>query len=203
MEGMRYQLTVQVGPERGKVIPLDQPELVIGRDPTSTIVINDPEVSRKHTRLSLKPAGYFIEDLGSTNGTVVNGNRLSAPRLLKNEDEISLGEQVILVFEVIPVDPLATQKSTSWMTGKPQVVTPPVAEEQPPVEQNPTEPQSFSGQVPLGPVPEEPLKKRFPVWAIIVIAVVLVIICLCVATLYFIDANRLWCTVFPFLSGCP
>jgi pSer/pThr/pTyr-binding forkhead associated (FHA) protein len=76
MASQSYQLVVNSGPNIGKVYPLTQSEIVIGRDPTNDIVINDAEVSRKHARLMLQAGSYVLEDLGSTNGTYVGGQKL-------------------------------------------------------------------------------------------------------------------------------
>jgi len=204
MATVRYQLTIQVGPDRGKVFPLNKPEMVIGRDSSVDIVINDVEVSRKHAHLVLQQGGYVIEDLGSTNGTIINGMRITGSHLLQAEEEISLGEHIILVFEVVQFDPDATQ--ISRVTDPRQ--TPIAVTSSIPIQSTPGQnppPSSYSGMVPLGPIQDQPgqAKKRFPIWAIILIIVALVIICGCIGVLYFIDANSLWCSVMPFISGCP
>ncbi len=62
-------------------------------------MINDPEVSRHHCRLTQGGGGYTLEDLGSTNGTFVNGQRLTGARQLQPGDMIGLGETVTLAYE--------------------------------------------------------------------------------------------------------
>ena len=205
MADTSYQLTIQVGPNPGKTFPLDKPEMVIGRDLGVDIVINDVEVSRKHAHMVAQQGGYLIEDLGSTNGTVVNGLRLTSPYLLHPGEQIALGEHVTLVYEAIQVDPEATQISAGAASPRSPaalVETPPF--EAPP-EQIPPPPFSYSGQVPAGPVQvqPEPLKKRFPTWAIILIVAILLVICACGASLKIIDDSNLWCKLFPFIPGCP
>ena len=76
MASQTYQLVMQKGPNPGKIFELVQEELTIGRDITNRIVINDPEVSRKHARLVLQSGSYVIEDLGSTNGTFLDDKRI-------------------------------------------------------------------------------------------------------------------------------
>jgi DNA-binding winged helix-turn-helix (wHTH) protein len=71
-------------------------EHVIGRDPASAIHIDAPGVSRRHARIVLDRAGAVIEDLGSKNGTAVNGQPLDGTVMLKDGDEIRLGPVVIL-----------------------------------------------------------------------------------------------------------
>ena len=87
-----YQLVMRSGPTPGKIFELTGNELIIGREVGNHIVINDSEVSRKHTRLVAQQGGYVIEDLGSTNGTFVNGQRLMGPHMLRHGELISIGD---------------------------------------------------------------------------------------------------------------
>lgn len=65
--------------------------LRIGRASDNQLIIDDPKVSRSHAQLEWNGAGYSLRDLGSVNGTFVNGERLTgAPRLLRDGDEISI-----------------------------------------------------------------------------------------------------------------
>lgn len=94
-----FRLIVRRGPQPNQVYELTKDVVTLGRDITNDIVINDPEVSRHHCRLTRTSSGYTMEDLGSTNGTFVNGQRLSAARLLSNGDMVGLGETVTMAFE--------------------------------------------------------------------------------------------------------
>lgn len=58
-------------------LQLKEDIITIGRDSSNTITINHPMVSRFHARITGSPAGYFLQDLNSVNGTYVNGNRVS------------------------------------------------------------------------------------------------------------------------------
>jgi predicted component of type VI protein secretion system len=72
-------------------------ELVIGRDPGG-LVLDDPEVSRRHARVFCESSGRLsVEDLGSRNGTHVNGERVSGPRALAIGDRIAIGATVLQV----------------------------------------------------------------------------------------------------------
>ena len=92
-------LIMRTGPTPGKSFELTKNELYIGRDINNDIVINDSEVSRKHARLILQAGGYVLEDLGSTNGSFVNGQRLMGPHVLRLGETVMFGENVSLVFE--------------------------------------------------------------------------------------------------------
>src|SRR5512137_2168819 len=105
----QYQLVMHSGPTPGKVFPMEGDVLTIGREAENGIVINDAEVSRKHTQFVFQGGKYIITDLGSTNGTFVNGERLTGQHVLVPGEVISLGEQINLLFEgVSQVDPNAT-----------------------------------------------------------------------------------------------
>ena len=111
MNDTQYQLFVQRGPEPGKVYPLNSVSMTIGRDPMVEIPITDPEVSRQHVRLTGTLSGYKIQDLGSTNGTYVDGVRLGGEAVeLAVGQIITMGEGVVLQFQGVPVgqDEMAT-----------------------------------------------------------------------------------------------
>ena len=93
-----YRLTVRQGPVPGKIFELAKDMMTLGRDVNNDLVINDSEVSRNHARLTSQSGGYLIEDLASTNGTFVNGQRLIGPKLLNAGDVVGLGETIVLEY---------------------------------------------------------------------------------------------------------
>lgn len=96
-----YQLIVEHGPDIGRIFPLQTEKVIIGRDPVADIALTDPEVSRQHARLVRSESGYHIEDLHSTNGTLVNGERLGDELVpLQDAQEIMLGSGVMLRYRV-------------------------------------------------------------------------------------------------------
>ncbi len=90
-----------ITPEEFELI---KPEMVIGRDDDVDLTIPSQAVSRRHARLLREAEGYVVEDLGSSNGTYVNGQKLSGRRVLKTGDQIRLGRAVTLVYEAPKVD---------------------------------------------------------------------------------------------------
>ena len=63
----------------------------VGREPSSTVCINDPSVSRGHARITIDNGNAIIEDLNSKNGTQVMGEPIASPRVLKDGDELEFG----------------------------------------------------------------------------------------------------------------
>jgi pSer/pThr/pTyr-binding forkhead associated (FHA) protein/quercetin dioxygenase-like cupin family protein len=93
--------TVKVtsGPAAGQSLDLDR-ELVVGRE-DADLTIADPQLSRRHVALRPTDAGVVVEDLGSTNGTVVDGQRLTAPQTVLNDATLAIG-QTTLAIEIGP-----------------------------------------------------------------------------------------------------
>ena len=199
----QYQLVMHSGPTPGKVFPLEGDLITIGREVENGITINDAEVSRKHTQFVFQGGKFIVTDLGSTNGTFINGTRLTGQHILQPGEIISLGEQINLLFEsVAQVDPNATMLSSGH--------TPPVIPRPAPTPAptpRPTSQPVYAGQIPAGPSPmgATPAKSNSSRIAIIIVIVILLcLICGCIGGLWYIDANKLWCDYFPFLFGsCP
>jgi predicted component of type VI protein secretion system len=195
-----YQIVMRAGPTPGKVFPVSGESFTIGREPGNGIIINDAEISRKHARMSQQENTYTIEDLGSTNGTFVNGVRLTAPHALRPGEVIAFGEQISVVFEAVVVaDPNATMLHAAKPAPAPAPETSSVSS---PISQPVP---SFAGQVPAGPEPVTPApKKRSSTTMIIVILliVVLCVFCCCLAAFWWIDSDPTggrWCQIAPFL----
>lgn len=96
-------LVLQSGPKPGERFTLTANEYIVGRDANADIVIADAEVSRNHARIILQQGRYLIEDLGSTNGTFINGTRLTMPVPLLPGSTIFFGEKVSLLVEAAQV----------------------------------------------------------------------------------------------------
>ena len=193
----QFQLIMRSGPTPGASFILEGDQLTIGRDATNEITINDAEISRRHARLTFQGGKYVLEDLGSTNGTFVNGQRLAGPRVLKAGEVVQFGEQIMLVFEVTTIDAGATMVSPRASAAVPSTPRPAAPVPPPP-------PAEYVGSVPASPAPgavAAPAKK-LNLTPIIIGVVVLLCLCMCVGALFYIDANLLWCTFLPFLGGC-
>lgn len=93
-----WSLSVERGPKelRGVNIVVHGP-VIVGRNPGADIVIGAAYVSGRHARFTIMGQNLFVEDLGSTNGTAVNGKPISAPTALKNKDVVNVGDVAIRV----------------------------------------------------------------------------------------------------------
>jgi predicted component of type VI protein secretion system len=193
----QFQLIMRSGPTPGASYVLEDDQIDIGRDSTNGIVINDAEISRRHARLTFQGGKYVLEDLGSTNGTFVNGQRLAGPRVLKSGEVVSFGEQIVMIFEAI------TAADAGATVASPRASAIPAASR--PVMPPPPPPAQYVGSVPVNPspapVPGMNIRRPNPILILIGVGVFL-FLCMCVAFFWWVDANFLWCTFFPFLGGC-
>lgn len=89
------RLIVKTGQETGRSFEVDS-ETTVGRE-SADLIINDPEMSRRHAVVRPVQGGLEIEDAGSLNGTWVNGSRIESPTLLADGDRVEVGETSILV----------------------------------------------------------------------------------------------------------
>ena len=80
-------------------------EIIIGRDDSADVTIPASAVSRRHAKLMLEGGNYMLEDLGSSNGTFLNGEKLTERRPLKSGDKIRLGQIINLVYHAPATEP--------------------------------------------------------------------------------------------------
>lgn len=195
----QFQFVMRSGPTPGVTFPLEGDQLFIGRDSSNAVPINDAEISRKHSRLSYQGGKYVLEDLGSTNGTFVNGQRLAGPVVLKAGDVVSLGEQIVLMYDAINMDPGATIASSRKSA---HVSPPPVQSYAPPPAP------VYAG----APANSGAPAKKTNMLPIFIGGGIFLFICLCVTVFLVVDADPTgarWCN-FPFSiiaqmmgSSCP
>lgn len=210
MAAPNYQLKMRAGATPGEVYPLEQEETMVGRDLANDIAISDPEVSRRHARFVMKEGIVFVEDLGSTNGTFLNGTRLSSPQPLRPGDSITFGDKIVMVFEEegLEMEPLVDEsEDTPARQSLYEPVTPaPVnfdAALEPAAYQPPApEPRSARPQQ-MPAYQEEEKRGGFPTWLVVLLVAIVVIICVIAVMLYFMPASW-WCAItFDMLQGCP
>lgn len=217
MASQPFQLVMRTGPNPGKVFEVSKSEIYIGRDINNDIVINDAEISRKHARLILQAGEYVLEDLGSTNGTYVNGQRLMGPHVMRPGETMLLGENVSLAFDM-GYDTDTTVVATPEQA--PEFTTPPPPQEAyipPPQQAYPVSPSPepvYSGQVPPGPAapyqapsPSPPAQAPSQVNRTLLYAgcgCAVVLLCVLVAAAFAFDTLDLYCAQpFDVLFACP
>ena len=196
---MDEKLIFQSGSQSGKEVLLSGDEITFGRDPENTVVLDDVQISRHHLRIYRETQNLMIEDLGSTNGTTVNGKALKKAQKLKHDDTVTMGEDV--TFKVIlkdekPQRAAKKQMETSEKEDKPRKhlnFKREKAENMDPVEEIPV---SFSDQ----PVNEEKdsikFLDKYPKWAIILMIAIAFIIIFCVIPFVVIEVSDQWCNLF-------
>jgi predicted component of type VI protein secretion system len=143
-------------------------ELLIGRHADGPGRLgNDEEISRYHARVSLGAGGLCaVEDLGSTNGTFVNGVRISAPQTLKSGDTIGLGASTLVVRELpVPAaaDPSGDSPSEAEGQATAEHAAPPAAEPEPTPAPRVPEPAPEPEPEPTPPAAAPPLSLRLEI----------------------------------------
>ena len=184
----QFQFVMRSGPTPGVTFPLEGEQLTIGRDSTNGVAINDAEISRKHARLMFQGGKYVLEDLGSTNGTFVNGQRLAGPIVLKTGDVVSLGEQIVLMYDAIAADAGATVAVSR--KAMQQLAPPPVYSSAP------------ASPPPAAAYAPPPAAKKTNMTPIFIGVGALLFVCMCAGFFWWVDATYRWCVIFPFISGC-
>jgi len=102
--GQHAIMTVLGGLETGRVLALRRETMEIGRHPDSTFVFDDAGVSGRHCKIHFVAGVYAVSDEGSTNGTFVNGARVSNATPIKDGDRIQLGQSTQLKFSMVQED---------------------------------------------------------------------------------------------------
>ena len=138
---MQYNTPSGPGPaltvrHTGQEFPLTQVPVTVGRQPESTIVLADPQVSRQHAVISYQAGRYVVQDLGSANGTFINERRITAPQALREGDQLRMGNTIFDVrlaaaggvaptvygqpvgpFAAAPGQVAGQPSSTKWIAG--------------------------------------------------------------------------------------
>ena len=208
-----YTLLMQLGPKQGETVAVIGDEFVMGRDPSNEWPIEDIEVSRRHARLVLEDGSYSIEDLGSTNGTFVNGQRIRSLLPVLPGATIRLGENVLLFFDDASDSDDASTKTFSLekeAAQKEAQVEAPKSESKSEdsslvdKEKNDTEikeeDQPDIQQMKASTPARRKRINSFPLFGnqigVGVLAIAFIASLALIAFLWYVDANFLWCDVF-------
>jgi len=160
-----FRLVVRRGPQPNQIYELTKEVTTLGRDITNDIVINDREASRHHLRLVRSGGNVTIEDLGSTNGTFVNGKRVSGVTPLQNGDMVGLGETVTLGFEAHRAQsgqPAPSQNQSAPPQQQAPVISTPPPQPEIPASNNPYSPPAPQQQQNYPQQPQQPADPYAP-----------------------------------------
>jgi pSer/pThr/pTyr-binding forkhead associated (FHA) protein len=156
------RLEVVSGNAAGSALVVEE-RLVIGRLSESLGRLgDDPELSRHHAEISRQADGtYVVEDLASTNGTLVNGTRITAPTALSVNDSVELGGTTLRVTSV-PAPAVAPQPDVDVRAATITVQTPPEMREPPPASVPPPTAESPAAVPTPPPAPAPPAETPAP-----------------------------------------
>jgi hypothetical protein len=87
----------------GQAYPLGFEVLTIGRHPDNTAVVPEPQASRHHAEIAMHGGRWVIQDLGSANGTYVNGEKIAGPHVLKDGDQVGIGRTLFRLEISVPI----------------------------------------------------------------------------------------------------
>ena len=93
--GVPTQVVIVEGGNKGEAISLDQAPLLIGRGNDAAIRLDDDYVSTRHARIASSGEQWFVEDLGSTNGTYVGTSRISQATALQLGTQVRIGKTIL------------------------------------------------------------------------------------------------------------
>jgi len=103
LAGLR--LVASTGPAQGAVFEVGEDGATLGRLPENSICLTDGRLSRHHARIDVREDGYWLSDLGSQNGTLVNDHNLTEAHRLQAGDSIQLGTtRLTVMLEADPAD---------------------------------------------------------------------------------------------------
>ncbi|HEX2832793.1 MAG TPA: FHA domain-containing protein [Thermoanaerobaculia bacterium] len=95
--GKRLSLAILDGPDAGTVFRVEKPRVTIGRA-NADLTLNDTEASRQHAVLEVRETGITVSDLGSTNGTLVNGEKIEDATELSDKSEFQVGATTLMLI---------------------------------------------------------------------------------------------------------
>lgn len=96
-EGKRLSLAILEGPDAGSVYRIDKPRVTIGRA-NADLTLNDSEASRQHAAVEIRDAVFTLSDLGSTNGTLVGGEKINEAVELTDKSEFQVGTTTLMLI---------------------------------------------------------------------------------------------------------
>jgi len=142
------------GPKKGKIFEVKATDIDIGRAPDNHVQIKDISVSRRHLRIKKKGDKYFIEDMGSSNGTYVKGKRIKPREAI----EVEMGTPIAIGQTVVSLGPMQTPETRAIKhQGKAVGAPPPEVPPSPPRDRSMTSAKNMDLLCKISQVVKEPL----------------------------------------------
>jgi len=148
---MAMRLRIETGQQAGTVVDVNAVTFTIGREADCDLVLADPQVSRHHASIEQRPDGIVVEDLGSANGTLVDGVRLAGPQALRGGERLQMADTVLVVEMTPAFDRTVVRQG---MPPEQPMAPPPPPPPAPPVA--PPPPVAAPPGPPLAPPPAAP-----------------------------------------------
>jgi len=186
-----FKLSFKAGKLAGREETFSVNEVTMGRNPAHPLSVNDAQVSRDHLRIFFKDGEFFLEDLGSTNGTYINGKQVRKPVPLKDGDLVSFGENNVFEFSTI---------KSAGEKGKTEEEEEPNIEEAAEVLEVIEKEEPYRAKV-IEPKAESKGKaaaffSSLPTWAVVLFVAVGFIILFCLIPFVIIEVTNQWCNLF-------
>ena len=199
----KFVLIFRAGSLAGREENISADEIIIGRDPIHPVAIDDIKISRDHARIFSENGQLLFEDLNSTNGSFINGRRVTKATKLRNGDLISLGEDN--VFEVTGIEtPGAVVEEGTEQSH--QSADTPIGHDFSPFNQLPVEEWDESKEespkkeklraAKTGVKPAAKFLASLPTWAVILFIAVGFFILFCLIPFVIIEVTNQWCNLF-------
>ncbi len=185
---MDEKIIFQAGVQAGKEYPFSGEEITMGRDLDNLIVLDDVQVSRQHLRIFQKDDELFVEDLKSTNGTMVNGKTLKKIQKLKNGDLVTIGDNNIFEIRTSALPDSKGEEQDSLPRFIKEIYLKNAEEHIEYVEDIPDDLQVDK--------PKEKAISKYPAWAIVAMIVIGFIIVFCIVPLVIVETTNQWCNLF-------
>lgn len=204
---LSFKIHVDDGGGSKRTLDFDQDKVIIGRDPSAHVVIDDIQISRTHLVLTREKNGFFAEDKKSTNGSFLDGKQLKKKVELKPGQPLTLGQDYVLTLEVEQTQPAQEPAPAD----EPQAAEQPVVDAQPeaavaaeaeasePAKAASAEPKPAKAEKPKKPKKEKqarPAGKERPKWVVILLAALVFIVVFCIIPLVVIEVTNQWCDLF-------
>ncbi len=203
-----FKIVLEDGDGNTSAFDFDQKKVIVGRDPSADLVIDDIEISRQHLVVTREKDGFYAEDKQSTNGSFIGGNQIKKKTAIEDGDSIVLGQDHTLTLEIAEPqladaeeieetaqEPFSTEESPQESPEESTAESPAQQLESDAVEMPATLTESSKAKEPRK-TETRTAKNQRPKWVIILLAVLAFIVVFCIIPLIVIEVTNQWCDLF-------